>query len=174
MLVADGCTICLVLLKDGTSVEWRKYEGGWDPGTGRCHDCGAKVCQYHHPGCDVERCPACGQQTLCWEHLEGAKCALHESDQGNREQRLRTLYTRMCHAARVNDGRKKISQSSPPPTRTLYRLRLRASAGFDQEKASPPKGSERNGRVAHSDFVVPVQLEMEKAGIWCIGIRRSL
>src|SRR6516225_8682419 len=58
MQVADGCMICLLLLKDGTRVEPRKYEGGWDPGTGRCADCGAKAGHYHHPGC---------------EHLEGAK-----------------------------------------------------------------------------------------------------
>jgi hypothetical protein len=70
---ADGCTICLLLLKDGTRVEPRKYEGGWDSGTGRCHDFGAKVGHYHHPGCDVERCPVCGRQALCCEHLEVAK-----------------------------------------------------------------------------------------------------
>ena len=75
MLVAEGCTICLLVLKDGTRVEPRKYEGGWDSGTGRCDDCGAKVGHYHHPGCDVGRCPVCGQQALCCEHLVGREVA---------------------------------------------------------------------------------------------------
>jgi hypothetical protein len=52
-------------------VEPRKYEGGWDSSKGRCHDCGAKVGHYHHPGCDLERCPVCGQQALFCDHLEG-------------------------------------------------------------------------------------------------------
>jgi hypothetical protein len=29
-----------------------------------CHDCGARKGQFHGPGCDMERCPACRGQLL--------------------------------------------------------------------------------------------------------------
>lgn len=32
----------------------------------KCHDCGVTDGNYHHPGCDVERCPRCrGQLISC-------------------------------------------------------------------------------------------------------------
>ncbi len=32
-----------------------------------CHDCGARMGQFHGPGCDMEKCPACrGQLLSCW------------------------------------------------------------------------------------------------------------
>ena len=34
-----------------------------------CHDCNAKPGKKHKPGCDVERCPACGGQAM--QCLEG-------------------------------------------------------------------------------------------------------
>ena len=30
----------------------------------RCPDCAAKVGNYHHPGCDMEACPRCGEQII--------------------------------------------------------------------------------------------------------------
>lgn len=29
-----------------------------------CHGCGAKPGEFHEPGCDVERCPECGHQSI--------------------------------------------------------------------------------------------------------------
>lgn len=29
-----------------------------------CHDCGVEKGGYHHPGCDMERCPVCGGQLI--------------------------------------------------------------------------------------------------------------
>jgi len=35
-----------------------------------CHDCYVAVGHYHHPGCDMERCPCChGQLIGCDCHL---------------------------------------------------------------------------------------------------------
>ena len=36
----------------------------FDEPSGRCHDCNIKHGNYHHPGCDVERCPRCGGQLI--------------------------------------------------------------------------------------------------------------
>lgn len=35
-----------------------------NPETHRCHDCGVAHSGFHHPGCDMERCPRCGGQLI--------------------------------------------------------------------------------------------------------------
>jgi hypothetical protein len=70
MLLADGCKPSVInrddddkafeRIKMGDSDDFYK---GSDPDH-RCGDCGAKPGHYHHPGCDLERCPICGGQLI--------------------------------------------------------------------------------------------------------------
>ncbi len=43
------------------------FDGMGSPGD-RCGDCGALYGHYHHPGCDLERCPICGGQVISCGH----------------------------------------------------------------------------------------------------------
>lgn len=44
-----------------------------DPFETRCHDCGAGSGNYHHPGCDMERCPKCEGQMIWCDCIEKKK-----------------------------------------------------------------------------------------------------
>ena len=61
MTTAKGCSFDAVEYGNGKIVFRQKYLGG-----GRCPDCGVLSNNYHHPGCDQERCPTChGQAAFC-------------------------------------------------------------------------------------------------------------
>ena len=63
-----SCTLKTIII-DG--VEFDRVPNYFDNGK-RCHDCNImnKTGNYHHLGCDMERCPKCGGQLIscgCWE-----------------------------------------------------------------------------------------------------------
>ncbi len=64
MLTAKGCKK-VPIVHNKKSYEPIKFgdDGYGSPGE-RCHDCGALYGNYHHPGCDMERCPVCGGQLI--------------------------------------------------------------------------------------------------------------
>ena len=68
MLIADGCTLRIYTV-NGIAYRrlpyvWEETWGPRGPEAERCNDCGARLGHLHHPGCDLEECPKCGQQVL--------------------------------------------------------------------------------------------------------------
>jgi len=63
MLKVDTCPANRVIeFEDGTALPGIPWDGGDD--NTRCHDCNVAPGGYHHPGCDMERCPRCGGQLI--------------------------------------------------------------------------------------------------------------
>jgi len=68
MLVARTCNGEPILI-DGRPFDPIRFGKETDPwrrsaATRRCHDCGITRGGFHHPGCDMEECPDCGDQLL--------------------------------------------------------------------------------------------------------------
>ena len=61
MSIGNGCTLATYTDIPGhPNIARIPYDGPGD----RCHDCNVTLGQLHHPGCDMERCPACHGQAL--------------------------------------------------------------------------------------------------------------
>jgi len=45
-------------------IKYGQEEDDWGADSHPCADCGAVKGEYHVPGCDVERCPLCGDQMI--------------------------------------------------------------------------------------------------------------
>ena len=77
MLKANGC-IRVPIKHNGKEYEPIKVGDpgdwlyGWDENA-RCGDCGAKVGNFHHPGCDNERCPVCGLQLISCDCIDDSE-----------------------------------------------------------------------------------------------------
>jgi hypothetical protein len=66
MTTGAGCTPEQIVI-DGVGYEPVRHghERGWTGrATARCGDCGALPGNVHHHGCDMERCPRCGRQSI--------------------------------------------------------------------------------------------------------------
>ena len=65
MSKADGCVKIPVKIggKDMDPIKYGDEKEEADTPE-RCHDCNAQKGHFHHPGCDMERCPKCGGQLI--------------------------------------------------------------------------------------------------------------
>lgn len=56
----DTCTgNTIIEFPDGTKLPAMPYTPDYGGPSQRCHDCGIAFGGFHHPGCDMERCPKC-------------------------------------------------------------------------------------------------------------------
>jgi len=69
MTPEHGCTLAVYDDIPGSGplprVCYGDEPGDWGAGDGRpCSDCATPPGHFHHPGCDIERCPKCGGQAI--------------------------------------------------------------------------------------------------------------
>ena len=66
MMQSDGCRVAVMYHcgEQYVRIPFRGFHGE------RCGDCNALSGNYHHWGCDLERCPVCGGQLISCECMD--------------------------------------------------------------------------------------------------------
>jgi hypothetical protein len=65
-----------------------KRPRSWGPPPARCGDCNVSLGGFHHPGCDLERCPRCANQLLmcgCTDPVPTEPLAIEVSEEGEED-----------------------------------------------------------------------------------------
>lgn len=70
MKTADGCSGNKTIIIKGKEYDSIPFHDDDDETIIRCHDCNVKSGEFHHPGCDAERCPICGGQIISCDCLD--------------------------------------------------------------------------------------------------------
>lgn len=73
MRLSNSCNANVILI--GAQGDFYERETTYYDDNDRCHDCGIinRKGNYHHFGCDIERCPKCGLQLISCGCSDGKK-----------------------------------------------------------------------------------------------------